>query len=90
MPFVVNRVIVYPSKGKPVFEVVLDSAAGVEGLIREFYKYVRRKDPIARPPELSGVSIYHSVTIGTRIRISMLRVSFFYLMLLFIHCLFSC
>ena len=75
VPFVVNNVIVFPGKGKPVYEVVLDSPAGVESLIQEYFKYTRRKDPITRPPELSGVSIYHSVTAGTRIRISLLRVS---------------
>ena len=73
-PFVVCNVIVYPAKGRPVYEVVLDSAAGVESLIKEFFKFTRRKDPVARPPELSGVSVYHSVTPGTRVRISLLRV----------------
>ena len=75
VPFVVRNVIVYPARGRPVYEVVLDSAAGVEALIKEFFKYTRRKDPIARPPELSGVSVFHSVTAGTRVRISLLRVS---------------
>ena len=73
--FVVNNVIVYPAKGKPVYEVVLDSPAGVEALVKEYFKFTRRKDPISRPPELNGVTIFHSVTSGTRVRISLLRVS---------------
>ena len=75
VPYVVNSVIVYPGKGRPVYEVCLDSPAGVESLVREYLKYTRRKDPVTRPQELSGVSIFHSVTAGTRVRISLLRVS---------------
>ena len=75
VPFVVNQVIVFPGKGRPVYEVVLDSSNGVESLVKEYFKYTRRKDPVSRPPELSGVSIFHSVTAGTRVRISLLRVS---------------
>ena len=34
---------------------------------------------MTRPPELDGVEVYNSVTLATRVRISILRVSFYYL-----------
>ena len=73
--FNVMNVIVYPSKVAPVYDVELDSVEAVESLVKEFYKFTRRSSPAKRPSELERVSVYHSVTPGTRIRISLLRVS---------------
>ena len=73
-PFVVKNVVVYPSRVSPVYEVVLDSSAAVEHLVKDFFKFTRRRDPVARPPELAKVSIHHSVTPGTRVRLALLRV----------------
>ena len=75
--FSVLNVITYPSASTPVYDVELDSAAAVSSLIREFFKFTRRQDPVRRPPGLERVSIYNSVTPGTRIRISLLRVRWF-------------
>ena len=74
--FVVNSVVVYPARGNPVYEVVLDTPLACERLIKDFFRFTRRRDPVSRPHELNGVAIYHSVTSGTRVRISLLRVSF--------------
>ena len=81
-PFSVVDVIVYPAS-QPVYDVELDYAKSVEFLVKEFFKFTRRKDPLVRPTELERVSLFHSVTAGTRIRISLLRVRSLYLYLLF-------
>ena len=73
--FSVVSVITYSSGSTPVSDVELNSEAAVSALIREFFKFTRRQDPVHRPPELDRISIYNSVTAGTRIRISLLRVS---------------
>ena len=73
-PFSIVNVLVYPTRGSPVYDVELSSVESVNALIREFSKYTRRRDPVRRPSELDRVSIYHSVTPGTRVRVSLLRV----------------
>ena len=75
--FSVLNVILYPASS-PVYDVELDSVVAVEALVRNFFKFTRRKDPVSRPPELDKVSVYHSVTTGTRIRLALLRVNNFY------------
>ena len=87
----VVNVIVYPSSN-PVYDVELDSAASVEAVVRGFFKFTRRRDPVRKPRELEKVSMHHSVTPGTRVRISLLRVrkSFFFSLILVIHpCVFQ-
>ena len=79
VPFAVTDVIAYPSASSPVYDVGLDSSVAVSSLVREFFKFTKRTNPTARPPELERVGVYHSVTTGTRVRISLLRVSFNYL-----------
>ena len=74
LPFVVINVVTY-SRSSPVYDVELGSSASVDALLRSYYRFTRRRDPVARPPELDGVTLYHSVTPGTRVRISLLRVS---------------
>ena len=72
--FSVLNVVVFPSATSPVYDVEIEPVEAVDLLVREFFKFVRRQDPVRRPPELDRVSIHHSVTPGTRIRISLLRV----------------
>jgi hypothetical protein len=74
-PIAAVKVVAFPSKGSPVYDVELASAEIVASLIKSFYRYTRRKDPVPRPADLEGVALYHSVTPGTRVRISLLRVS---------------
>ena len=78
MDFEVVNVVVFPSGNHPVYDVELCSPGAVEALVREFFKYTRRRDPVQRPAELDRVSIHHSVTPGTRVRIALLRVSIFH------------
>ena len=59
----------------PIYEAVLDDADSAEELRLAFTRFVRKKNPVARPPELSGVEVFNSVTLATRVRISTLRVS---------------
>ena len=75
VPVAVLKVVVYPPHSAPVYDCELSSAEAVSALVRDFYKFTRRRDPVRRPVELEGVSVYHSVTPGTRVRISLLRVS---------------
>ena len=75
-PFSVANVVVYSSPAAPVYDVELDSFESVSSLLKEFTKYTRRRDPVARPPDLERVSLYRSVTTGTRVRISLLRVGY--------------
>ena len=72
--FTVVSSITYSAGSSPVFDVELDSPASVDALLRGFYRFTRRSDPAQRPALLSGVSLYHAVTPGTRVRISLLRV----------------
>lgn len=70
----VKSVIVFPG-AKPVYKVELESAAVVKALLSGHSQYTRRRDPVARPQGLENVFLYNCVTPGTRIRISLLRVS---------------
>ena len=74
--FEIKNVIMY-SAGNPVYDVELDSATSVDEILNSSFRFYRRKDPISKPPELEKISIYRSVTPGTRVRISLLRVSSF-------------
>ena len=60
----------------PIYEVVLEDSETAEALRRSFSRFTRKRSPISRPPELDGVEIFNSVTPATRVRISVLRVSF--------------
>ena len=73
--FEVLDAIQFASAVAPVYSVRLCSFEAVDDLLREFSKFTRRREPVARPPELDNVALYHAVTPGTRIRISLLRVS---------------
>ena len=77
--FQVINVNVFPSGATPVYDVQLDSCEAVSSILGTFTKYTRRHEPVARPQGLEGVSLYNSVTVGTRIRLSLLRVSCFVL-----------
>ena len=74
-PFVVRNVIVFPPVASPVYDVELDTSGAVDALIRETFKFSRKQDPVKPPPELERITLYHSVTPATRIRIALLRVS---------------
>ena len=74
-PFSVKSVSVFPAKN-PVYEVELDTVDAVSAILRSFARFTSRHEPAKRPSELSGVSLFNSVTPGTRIRISLLRVRF--------------
>lgn len=63
--------------GPPIYEVALDDAETAESLRKSFAKFTRKKNPVSRPPELDGVEVYNSVTLATRVRISILRVIVF-------------
>ena len=76
--FVVTNVFTYASPASPIYDVELDTTSAVETILRSFYRFTRRRDPVRRPPELDRVSIHHSVTPGTRVRISLMRVSLFF------------
>ena len=65
------------SSSSPIYDVELDSADSVDQLLIASFRFSRKKDPVRRPPELENVSVYHAVTAGTRIRISLLRVRIF-------------
>ena len=72
--FTVKKVYAFSSK-PPIYDVELDSVESVDELLKASFRFSRKKDPAKRPAELEHVSIYHSVTTGTRIRLSLLRVS---------------
>ena len=75
LEFTVKTVVVYSSRN-PIYDVQLDSAEAVESLLRSFFRFTRQRDPAKRPVDLEGISLYHSVTPGTRIRTSLLRVRY--------------
>ena len=79
--FQVLNVNVFPSPTSPVYDVELDSAAAVGSILGTFTRYTRRHESVARPQGLDGVSLYNAVTPGTRIRLSLLRVSVFHFLL---------
>ena len=60
----------------PIYEVDLEDADSAEALRKSFKRFTRKKAPISRPPELDGVGVFNSVTHATRVRISILRVSY--------------
>ena len=98
--FTVINVNVFPSPTSPVYDVELDSSEAVSNILGTFTRYTRRHEPVARPQGLEGVSMYNSVTPGTRIRLSLLRVRVFFCstscrhqffnFLLFLSCIFMC
>ena len=63
------------SSQPPIYEIRLDSAEVAWSLRTAFSRFTRKKNPVRRPPELDGVEVYNSVTLATRVRISVLRVS---------------
>lgn len=63
----------------PIYEVFLSNEDSAEALRRAFSRYTRKKNPLRCPPELDGVEVCNSVTLATRVRISVLRVSFCFL-----------
>lgn len=78
----------------PIYEVDLEDADSAEALRKSFKRFTRKKAPISRPPELDGVGVFNSVTHATRVRISILRVSYlvffsfyfpFLVLLCFVH-----
>ena len=62
------------SSQPPIYEVCLDNAEAAEDLRKSFARFTRKKNPVRCPPELEGVKIFNSVTLATRVRISVLRV----------------
>ena len=69
--------------GPPIYEVILDDADAADTLRKSFAKFTRKKNPVACPPELDEVAVYNSVTLATRVRISILRVRFGFLRVCF-------
>ena len=59
----------------PIYEVVLEDDESARDLREAFKRFTRQKSPVTRPAELDGVGVYNSVTLATRVRISILRVS---------------
>ena len=63
----------------PIYEVELEDPDSAETLRKAFSRFTRKKNPVSRPPELDGVEVHNSVTLATRVRISILRVSWFFI-----------
>ena len=61
----------------PIYEVTLEDSESASALRRGFSKFTQKRNPVSCPPELSGVEVTNSATIGTRVRISILRVTKF-------------
>lgn len=59
----------------PIYEIVLEDEESAGDLRKAFKRFSRPKNPVRRPAELEGVAIFNSVTLATRVRISILRVS---------------
>ena len=76
LEFNIVKVNVFPPPNHPVYDVELETAESVDALLKAFSRFTRRYEPITRPSSLDGLSMYHSVTTGTRVRISLLRVSY--------------
>ena len=70
----VRSVVCFPG-AKPVYKVELGSAEVVRDLLFSFSRFTRRVDRVPFPAGLENVTMYNCVTPGTRIRISLLRVS---------------
>ena len=64
------------SSRPPIYEVRLEDADSAVALRKSFAQFTRKKDPVRLPPELKGVEVFNSITLATRVRISILRVSF--------------
>ena len=76
----------------PIYEVVLEEAESAIQLRETFKRFTRRKSPVPRPAELDEVGVFNSVTLATRVRISILRVSLLFIFVicfLFLPTLFS-
>ena len=85
--FNISAVRVHGSGSRPpIYDVVLDDSDSAEALRKAFAAYTRKKNPLKCPPELKGVEVYNSVTLATRVRISILRVSLFPLFVCFLMC----
>ena len=63
------------SSRPPIYEAVLEDAESAEALRKAFARFTTKKNPVSRPPELKGVEVFNSITLATRVRISILRVS---------------
>lgn len=50
----------------------------VVGISTSFSRFTRKHKPVRCLAELEGVGVYNSVTLATRVRISILRASLFY------------
>ena len=75
----------------PIYEVVLTETEAAVQLRESFKRFTRKRKPVDRPPELDGVEIFNSVTLATRVRISILRVcSLFFFLLGFLCSTFFC
>lgn len=74
--FSVISVIVYGA-GSPVYNAELNSEESVQSILSAFSRFTRRHQPVSRPQSLEGISLHRAVTVGTRVRISLLRVSVF-------------
>ena len=59
----------------PIYEAILDDPDSAAVLRRAFSRFTQKRNPSKRPPELEGVGVFNSVTIATRVRLSILRVS---------------
>ena len=68
----------------PIYEVRLEESESAVALRTAFSSFTRKKDPVRIPPELKGVGVYNSITLATRVRTSILRVSFFLYFISFI------
>ena len=64
------------SASPPIYEVHLEDAESAEALRKASSVYTRKKNPVRCPPELKGIEVFNSVTLATRVRISILRVCF--------------
>ena len=59
----------------PIYEVGLEDEESAVDLQEAFRRFSRKRDPVKRPPELDGVQVFNSATLATRVRVSILRVS---------------
>ena len=69
------------SSRPPIYEVRLEDADSAVALRKAYGQFTRKKDPVRIPPELKGVEVYNSVTLATRVRLSILRVKSFLFLL---------
>ena len=58
-------------------QVSLEDAESAIALRKAFSRFTRKQKPLSRPPELDGVEVYSFVTLASRVRTSILRVSLF-------------